>query len=148
MALQSRERVRSWRPSKATPPIPWRKRHLPEARLRRRTDDFQPKKIETIDLVEIRPAGPRRDVYRTIEYGSDLRRRGGVDLRELLEMAISAIRNSHFTFEEIRARGGPCPQTLTRWLEERETVNPHLASLVRVLDICDYEITFRPRRRG
>lgn len=75
----------------------------------------------------------------------DDRGRPAISIESIRDDTISVIRNSHLTFDEIRAKGGPTPATLTKWLE-RTTQRPQLNTIAAALDACGYE--FHVRAKG
>jgi hypothetical protein len=136
---------RGWRARRkadAAEQIPWRKRHA-SVRARRRGEGFVPRKIEPVTLPQLRVVSPHRRAF-----SFDSRGRVQVDVRDLMEQAISALRNSPYSLEEVRARGGPHPQTLIRWLEKRETIKPQLQTVVALMEAIEWEVAFQPRSRA
>ena len=152
MALQ-REGVRSWRQrkeeKKAAEAMPWRKRAQARARVK---SEFRARRVAAVEgaqpAIEVRqitpiqvkavlPQPPRGELF-------DKRGQVAISIADLMEDTISVIRNSKLTFEQIRAKGGPCPATLVKWLS-RETTRPQLNTLRAALVACgaDFYITVR-----
>jgi hypothetical protein len=66
-----------------------------------------------------------------------------VSIEDIRDDTISVVRNTHMTFEEIRAAGGPHPTTLSKWLE-RVTLRPQLNTIRAALKACggDLKVVF------
>lgn len=65
-------------------------------------------------------------------------------LEDLRDDCIAVVRNSRLTFNQIRERGGPSPQTLSKWLY-RETRFPQLATIRAALLACDHDFSITPQ---
>lgn len=75
----------------------------------------------------------------------DERGRVMVSIEDLRDDTISVVRNSHKTAEQIRADGGPHPQTLAKWLEG-DTKRPQLNTIRAALLACDHDFQVVRRR--
>lgn len=58
---------------------------------------------------------------------------------DLRDDTISLIRNSGFSFEEIREKGGPVVKTLQGW-QDKTTFSPHTSSMRRALRVIGKDI--------
>lgn len=56
-----------------------------------------------------------------------------VEAAELRDQVVAAIRRSGYTFEEIHRRGGPVPQTLSKW-QAKEVQRPHMVTMIKALN--------------
>jgi hypothetical protein len=107
--------------------------------------DFKLRKVEQHGeakaQLEVRPIKP------VAAPGTfDERGRVQVSIEDLRDDTISIIRNSHKTFDQIRADGGPCASTLTKWLE-RQTQRPQLNTIRAALLACDHDFYILPKGR-
>lgn len=65
-------------------------------------------------------------------------------LEDLRDDCIAVVINSGMSFKRVHEKGGPTPQTTSRWLY-RETQFPQLATVRAMLKACDHEITIAPK---
>lgn len=72
--------------------------------------------------------------------------RPNFSIEDIRDDTISVIRNSDLTFEEIRAKGGPTPATLTKWLE-RTTQRPQLNTIASALDACGFQFVVQRKKK-
>lgn len=63
-----------------------------------------------------------------------------VDLEDLRDDSIAVMINSGQTLKRVHERGGPTPQTISKWLY-RETRFPQLATVRALLNACDHDLT-------
>jgi hypothetical protein len=68
-----------------------------------------------------------------------------VSLERLRWDTVSILRNTHYSYEDVHARGGPCVQTLTK-LVDGTTKNPHLGTLISTLQVCGCDLYVAPAR--
>jgi hypothetical protein len=64
-------------------------------------------------------------------------------LEDLRDDCIAVVLNSKLSFKAVQERGGPSPQTTSKWLY-KETRFPQLATVRAMLNACDHEITIAP----
>lgn len=62
-----------------------------------------------------------------------------VDLEDLRDDSIAVMLNSGQTLKRVHERGGPTPQTISKWLY-RETRFPQLATVRALLNACDHDL--------
>lgn len=65
-------------------------------------------------------------------------------LEDLRDDCIAVVINSGQSFKRVHERGGPTPQTTSKWLY-RETQFPQLATVRAMLKACDHELTIAPK---
>lgn len=148
--------VKGWKSRKAGKGVvPWRKRErkkraeqvgdlkvVPPA-YQAPQPAFQPRKIENQAAAKaqfvVKPVSTARRL--SLDAGGRVK----VDLKDLMETAISAIKNTRMDYAQIRANGGPHPRTIVNWIEKRETIQPHLATLVAAIEACGYDFDFNIR---
>lgn len=63
-----------------------------------------------------------------------------VDLEDLRDDSIAVMINSGQSLKRVHERGGPTPQTISKWLY-RETRFPQLATVRALLNACDHDLT-------
>ena len=66
------------------------------------------------------------------------------DLEDLRDDCVAVVLNSGHSFKGVHERGGPTPQTISKWLY-RETMFPQLATVRAMLKACDHELTIAPK---
>jgi hypothetical protein len=66
------------------------------------------------------------------------------DLEDLRDDCVAVVLNSGHSFKRVHERGGPTPQTISKWLY-RETMFPQLATVRAMLKACDHELTIAPK---
>lgn len=65
-------------------------------------------------------------------------------LEDLRDDCIAIVINSGRSFKNVHERGGPTPQTVSKWLY-RETKFPQLATVRAILNACDHDLTIAPK---
>ncbi len=80
------------------------------------------------------PVGPRL----VVDTLFDQRGRPKVNMDALREDCISIYRNSRLSLEEVRARGGPTPNTVSRLLSRESS--PQLATCIALLRVCGHDL--------
>ena len=73
-----------------------------------------------------------------------LKREPLTDLEDLRDDCVAVVINSGQSFKRVHERGGPTPQTISKWLY-KETMFPQLATVRAMLNACDHEITIAPK---
>lgn len=63
-----------------------------------------------------------------------------VSLEDLRDDSIAVMINSGQSLKRVHERGGPTPQTISKWLY-RETRFPQLATVRALLNACDHDLT-------
>jgi hypothetical protein len=95
------------------------------------------------------PVVKRGQIYRPTAKGlrpaSFPQEAEGDTIQDLREDTASVLRNSHLSFQDIRARGGPCPSTLNR-LITNQTKRPHVQTLRGTLQACGFDLYVAPRK--
>lgn len=76
--------------------------------------------------------------------GKATKREPLTSLEDLRDDCIAVVINSGMSFKRVHEKGGPTPQTTSRWLY-RETQFPQLATVRAMLKACDHEITIAPK---
>lgn len=61
-------------------------------------------------------------------------------LEDLRDDCVAVVMNSGQSFKRVHEKGGPTPQTISKWLY-RETQFPQLATVRAMLKACDHELT-------
>lgn len=61
-------------------------------------------------------------------------------LEDLRDDCVAVVLNSGQSFKRVHEKGGPTPQTTSKWLY-RETRFPQLATIRAMLNACDYDLT-------
>lgn len=75
---------------------------------------------------------------------SSTKREPLTSLEDLRDDCIAVVINSRMGFKRVHERGGPTPQTISKWLY-RETQFPQLATVRAMLLACDHELTIAPK---
>lgn len=65
------------------------------------------------------------------------------DLEDLRDDSVAVFLNSGYTQQDVHARGGPTPATISRWLY-KETMFPQLATVRSLLLACGYDFRVLP----
>jgi hypothetical protein len=67
------------------------------------------------------------------------------DCKGLREQAVTMIRASGLTFQQIEEAGGPVVATLNRWFDFKVPVNPQTPTLNAAARVCGFEVGFHPK---
>lgn len=73
-----------------------------------------------------------------------LKREPIASLEDLRDDCVAVVLNSGLSFVGVHDRGGPTPQTTSRWLY-KETMFPQLATIRAMLNACGHDITIAPK---
>ena len=65
-------------------------------------------------------------------------------LEDLRDDCVAVVLNSGNSFKRVHEKGGPTPQTISKWLY-KETMFPQLATVRAILNACGHELTIAPK---